>query len=100
MFRLTVVSAGVSRSDEVKVTRVSVFGAATPTLSLSGGNAVYSGIPHLLSVMTDDGAVRIEWKSVSGPGEVLFSPRCAAQTSATFREAGTSSSRIGSRHGR
>ena len=85
VFRLsnTLEDVGLSRSDDVTVTRVATAGAA-PTVSA----AVTSAEPYRLTATATAGA-RIHWAKVSGPGGVWFADENAVETTADFGAAGT-----------
>ena len=85
VFRLSNVldDVGLSRSDDVTVTRAAAAGA-TPTVSA----AVTAEEPYRLTATATSGA-RIRWTKVSGPGGVWFADENAAETSVDFGEAGT-----------
>ena len=89
VFRLsnTLEDVGLSRSDDVTVTRVAAAGAA-PTVSVTATATTAADEPCALAATATAGA-RIHWLKVSGPGGVWFEPENAAATKATFATAGT-----------
>ncbi len=96
VFRLTISDLGVSASDEVTVTRVAAdAGNAAPTVSLAATAATTRpAFVSLAATVSDDGkpspaAVRVYWTKKSGPGGVWFDPPHAAETMASFTEAGS-----------
>ena len=88
VFRLsnTLDDVGLSRSDDVTVTRVAAVGAA-PTVSVTATATTAVDEPCALMATTTAGA-RIHWAKVSGPGGAWFEPENAAATKATFDVAG------------
>jgi hypothetical protein len=54
-----------------------------PDAATLSGSASDDGLP------TPPGALTLEWTTISGPGSVTFANTAAAQTTATFSEAGT-----------
>ena len=88
VFRLsnTLDDVGLSRSDDVTVTRVAAVGTA-PTVSVTATATTAVDEPCALMATTTAGA-RIHWAKVSGPGGAWFEPENAAATKATFDVAG------------
>ncbi|MBR0504627.1 MAG: hypothetical protein IJJ84_04415 [Kiritimatiellae bacterium] len=89
VFRLsnTLEDVGLSRSDDVTVTRVASAGAA-PTVSVAATATTTASEPCALAATATVDA-RIHWAKVSGPGGAWFEPENAAATKATFDAAGT-----------
>ena len=90
VFRLsnTLDDVGLSRSDDVTVTRIAAAGSA-PALSLASSSV--SGevdIPVKLEATATSGA-RVHWEKVSGSGGAWFEPENASVTAARFGAAGT-----------
>ena len=89
VFRLsnTLEDVGLSRSDDVTVTRIAAAGVA-PSVSVTATATTAADEPCALAATATAGA-RIHWLKVSGPGGVWFEPENAAATKATFATAGT-----------
>ena len=85
VFRLsnTLEDVGLSRSDDVTVTRVASAGAA-PAVSAT----VTAAEPYRVTATASAGA-RVHWAKVSGPGGVWFVDENAAETAVDFGAAGT-----------
>ncbi|MBQ6007410.1 MAG: hypothetical protein IJL17_02665 [Kiritimatiellae bacterium] len=89
VFRLsnTLEDVGLSRSDDVTVTRVAAAGSA-PSISVGATASTTAGLPCALAATATAGA-RVHWTKLSGPGGAWFDPANAATTQARFSEAGT-----------
>lgn len=97
VFRLSVSDLGVTRSDEVTVTRIAADAAnAAPSVAVAAGESAIT-LPDaatLTATVSDDGRpapakVRVRWSKKSGPGGVWFEPDDAPVTKAGFGAAGT-----------
>ena len=88
VFRLSnsLEEAGLSRCDEVRVTRIAQAGEA-PTVTTAGVASTTVNEPCDLAATATAGS-RVRWTKVSGPGGVWFAPENAGATRATFDAAG------------
>ena len=93
-FRLTARTMGVSRADDVTVTRLAAAPTnVPPTVDLAAGaTADVQGVLDLAATVADPdgvpGTLRTFWSKVSGAGGVWFGDAQAAVTTARFSAAG------------
>jgi len=93
-FRLSAEAAGVIRSDDVVVTRVSLkAGNLAPTLSVPAAATFALWDANVLQATATDpdaapGTLRVSWSKVSGPGGVWFEAAAAEGTPVSFSKAG------------